>query len=99
MIENLSYDRRIFDRGDDFHGAAAGLAGGDVDVEYALEPLRPTHGNVALGRGSVWCLVGGLAALAPPGRRDQCPVLAVGGEHTVISSLSCFLVILITAGR
>ncbi len=51
--------------------------------EYPFEPLRPGHGGVALGRGSLWCRVDGLAALAAPGGSDQCPVLAVGCEHAV----------------
>ena len=34
--------------GDDLHGAAAGLAGFDVDVEHALESLCPSHGDVPL---------------------------------------------------
>ena len=48
-------DVGIFDAGDDLHGIAAGLAGFDIDAEYALEPLGPCHGGMALGRGLVLC--------------------------------------------
>ena len=53
--------------------------------EYPLEPLRPAHGGMALGGSSVLWFIGrgGLAARAPPGRRDQCPVFTVRGKHAV----------------
>jgi hypothetical protein len=38
--QNLLNHQRIFDAGDDLDVVAAGLAGLDVDVEYALEALR-----------------------------------------------------------
>ena len=44
VIEDFLDDHRVFDTGDDFHGAAARLADLDVDVEYPLEALRPRHG-------------------------------------------------------
>ena len=42
---------RVFNAGDDFHGAAAAAAGLDVDIENTLEPLRPCHRRSPL----CWC--------------------------------------------
>jgi hypothetical protein len=38
--EDLLDQHRSFDAGDDLDGAAAAVAGLDVDVEYALQALR-----------------------------------------------------------
>ncbi|MFT7460893.1 MAG: hypothetical protein ACI909_003583, partial [Planctomycetota bacterium] len=35
---------RIFDAGDDFHGATASTAGLDVNVKHPLDALCPRHG-------------------------------------------------------
>jgi len=35
-------DHRIFNAGDDVHGAAAFMAGFNIDVEHLLEPLCPS---------------------------------------------------------
>ena len=85
MGEYLADDVGIFDAGDDLHGIAAGLAGFDIDAEYALKPLGPCHGGMALGRGLVLCRMGscGFASLAASSRSDQCPVLTVGCEDAV----------------
>ena len=85
MGEYLADDVGIFDAGDDLHGIAAGLAGFDIDAEYALKPLCPCNGGMALGRGLVLCRMGscGLASLAASSRSDQCPVLTVGCEDAV----------------
>ena len=83
MIEDLADDQRVFNAGNDLHWAAANMAGFDIDAEHALEPLCPGHGGMALGGCSVLCFIGGLAALAAPGRCDQRPVLAVGCEHAM----------------
>ena len=40
VVEDLLDDQRIFDAGDDLDGAAAALAGLDVDVEHTLQALR-----------------------------------------------------------
>ena len=85
MGEYLPDDVRIFDAGDDLHGSAAGLASLDIDVEHALEALRPGHDDMAFD-GCPFCKsIGsiGIASLAPAGRRDQCPVIAVGGEYAM----------------
>ena len=85
MGEYLADDVGIFDAGDDLHGIAAGLAGFDIDAEYALKPLYPCHGGMVLGRGLVLCRMGscGFASLAASSRSDQCPVLTVGCEDAV----------------
>ena len=54
MGEYLPDDLRIFDAGDDLHGSAAGLASPDIDVEHALEALRPGHDDMAFG-GCSFC--------------------------------------------
>jgi hypothetical protein len=41
VIKDLLDHYRVFNAGDDFHGAAAAAAGLDVDIENTLEPLRP----------------------------------------------------------
>ena len=41
MGKYLVNDRRIFNTGDHFDGATAFTARLDVDIEYALETLRP----------------------------------------------------------
>ncbi len=85
VVEYLPDHLGIFDAGDDLHGSAAGLASLDIDVEHALEALRPGHDDMAFG-GCPFCKsIGsiGIASLAPAGRRDQCPVIAVGGEYAM----------------
>jgi hypothetical protein len=69
VIENLADDDGVFDAGDDLHGAAAGLAGRDVDVEYPLEALRPVHGGMAFGGCSVYGCIGrfGFSTLSATG--------------------------------
>ena len=75
---------RIFNAGDDFDGAATFWARFNVDVEHPFEPLCPGHGCQALRRRWIWCLFKclNLSTLAPPGRCDQRPVLAIRCEHT-----------------
>jgi hypothetical protein len=40
MRQDLFDDHRVFDAGDNFHRATAGLTGLDIDPEHALETLR-----------------------------------------------------------
>ncbi len=57
----------------------------NLDLEHALEALRPGHGCVTLG----WRLVVGVirraavVAFTALGRRHERPMPAVGGEHAV----------------
>lgn len=51
VIKDLLDHYRVFNAGDDFHGAAAAAAGLDVDIENTLEPLRPCHRRSPL----CWC--------------------------------------------
>ena len=48
MLENLFNDRRIFDTGNNLDGTATILTGFNVDIEYALQSLRPSHGGASL---------------------------------------------------
>src|SRR5690606_39890629 len=81
VIKDLLDHYRVFNAGDDFHGAAAAAAGLDVDIENTLEPLRPCHRRSPL----CWCCRfishPDLVAPAPFCRRDQRPVPTVGCEH------------------
>lgn len=88
VVENLADDDGIFDAGDDLHGAAAGLASGDVDVEHALEALCRGHGGMTFGGGLVRGFVRrvGFSSLTTPGRSNQCSMFAVGREHAVTNS-------------
>src|SRR5258708_7141346 len=49
VLENLADQLRVLNTGDDLQRPAAVLAGLDVDVEDALQALRPTHGHVPRG--------------------------------------------------
>jgi hypothetical protein len=49
VFENLADQLRVLNTGDDLQRPAAVLAGLDVDVEDALQALRPTHGHVPRG--------------------------------------------------
>jgi len=82
MVQNPFDDCRVLDAGDDLDGAAALLAGFDVDLEYPFKTLRPGHGGAALG-GS-FSFVG--RAFAAPGGRHLRTVFAVGGKHAVEAS-------------
>ena len=78
--------KRIFDAGDDLHGAAADTADFDVDIEHTLQALRPAHRCPALNRhGCFWPGCCGLMTSATPSRRHQRSVLTVEREHAVIS--------------
>ncbi len=59
---------------------AAGAADFDVNVEDTFKPLCPYHRRSPLC--GCWRLIDhpDRVALAPPGRRHQCPVLAVGRD-------------------
>ncbi len=85
--EDLINYHWIFDAGDDLDVAAAVLAGLDVDVENALEPLRPAHGGPAFDR--CWAVRRicrtGLVALTALGRRHLRTMRTVGGEHAMKS--------------
>ena len=85
VVEYLPDHYRILGAGNDFHWATTGLARLDADVKHPLEPLSPGHDDMAFG-GCPFCKsIGsiGIASLAPAGRRDQCPVIAVGGEYAM----------------
>ena len=45
MPQDLRYQRRILDAGDDPECAATFRTGLDVDGEVAFEPLHPAHGG------------------------------------------------------
>ena len=50
VLENLFDDSRVFNTGNHFNGTATMLTGFNVDIEYSLQPLRPSHGSVSLYR-------------------------------------------------
>ena len=73
----------IVDRGDNLDHPATVLAGFNVEVEHALEALRPAYGGAALG-GCFGCVGAGRFA-ATACRRDRCAVWTVRGEHAVVA--------------
>lgn len=84
--EDLVDNFRIFDASNNPCGAATVLASCNVNVEYALEPLRPGHCRVLFRKSpllSACC--GALAALAASCGRDLCAVLAVWREDTMVA--------------
>ena len=101
VSEYLLDNHGVFNAGDHYDAAATFSARLDIGVEDALEALRPGHGCATFDRHLLLRLTGrfGLVAFAPPSRCHQRTVFAVRGKHAIISSLSCFLVILITTGR
>ena len=79
MRQNLTPNHRVPDAGDDPHRTAAGLTDLNIDPEYALEALRPGHGEPAGSRRALLHLIRRLASGAPaPTRlRHQGPVWTV----------------------
>ncbi len=79
--QNLPNHHRVLDAGDHPHLTAAVLAALQIELEDPLQPLRPAHGAVALGRraGGRHC-----RAAPPPRRRDLRPPPVVRREHAVI---------------
>lgn len=85
MGEYLLDHHGVFNAGDHFHDAATFATCLDIDVENALQSLRPGHGCATFGLRLVLRFIGrlGLAASATPGGRHQSAVLAIGGKYTV----------------
>ena len=50
MIQNLFNDCWVFDTGNNLDGTATMLTGFNVDIEYSLQSLRPSHGGLSLFR-------------------------------------------------
>ncbi len=74
---------RVFDTGDNLELTSAVPAGGNIDIEHPLEPLRPAHSHMGirgfLSRGGL-----GLIALASLGWCHLRPMPAVGGEYAMV---------------
>ena len=85
MIQYPIDDVLVLDTRDDPDRSATKTADLDVDVENALQSLRPGHGCATFGLRLVLRFIGrlGLAASATPGGRHQSAVLAIGGKYTV----------------
>ena len=85
MHEDRLDQRWILNAGDDPDGTAARPTGLDIDVEHALQALRPRHGGVTLGWRLVLCVIRRAAVVAstPFRRRHERPVPAVRCEHAV----------------
>ena len=80
--EDLLDHHRVFDAGNDSERTGTFPAGLDVDVENALQSLRPGHRGPAFGGRLGLRLIerSGFVALAPFGRRHRCTVFAVRGQ-------------------
>ncbi len=83
MVEDALDDSGIFDAGDDLHRTATYLAGFNVDVEHALEALRPAHGGAALD--GCFGTLGTWRFAAATGGGVRCAVWTVRGEHAVVA--------------
>jgi len=93
VSEYLLDNHGVFNAGDHFDAAATLSAHLDIDVEDALEALRPEpapdlirgHDRPTFGRRLVLRLIRrfGRVTLTPFGGRHQRTVLAVRGEYTV----------------
>jgi len=83
MIEDLPDHDGILDTGDDPGGAAAFAACLNLDIEDALQTLRPGHGSTRFGGHLRFHRYPGVVALTPPCWRHQLPELAVRCKHTV----------------
>lgn len=70
---NLLDNHRVFNTGDHVDAAATLSAHLNIDVEDALEALRPSHGRATFGRRLVLRLIRrfGFVALTPFGGRHQ----------------------------
>jgi len=75
----------VFDAGDNPGSTSAPAADLDVYIEDALEPLRPSHYRVALGRCPDLSVVGGLWLFAAPCWSDQSSKAMVRGKDTVVA--------------
>ena len=74
MLENLFDDRRVFDTavrriGDHFNGTATMLTSFNVDIEYSLQPLRPSHRDVTFSRDAIFFPIAYAAPSGPVVRR------------------------------
>jgi hypothetical protein len=78
----LPDDQRIFNAGNHPGPATAGLARFHIDIEYPLEPLRPTHGHMTLGGAFIlrFSCYFGLITFTPLRRCDQRTMLVVGAN-------------------
>lgn len=87
MSQYLLDHHWIFDTGDDLDAAAAFTASLDINIENALEALRPGHGRAAFGWHLVLRLIRhfSLVAFTTLGRRHPGAVFAVGCEHAMKS--------------
>ena len=76
MRENPDDHGQIFDGGDEFQASATMWAVFDVDIEHALEQLRPTHARRrAMGVPGCMCV-----GLVRP-RNDRGAQSGIGREH------------------
>ena len=86
MGQYLVDDDLIFDASDDLYGAATAGAGFHVDIEHALEALRPGHRGVTFdGRFGLTIVVASRAFAATCGSDLGTPVM-IGSQHTVVAN-------------
>ena len=83
MVEELLDLHGIFNAGDDPDVPAAFSTRFDIDMEDALQALRPAHGKRAVRRMFWFIRPLGLGVLAPLRGCHHGTVLAVGGKHAV----------------
>jgi len=76
-------DRGIIYAGDHSDRSGTAFANFNIKVEYPFEPPGPGHFLTLLFGGCFLIVMVDGFALAPPGRGDGHPVMAVGGEDAV----------------
>ncbi len=83
VLENLADQLRVLNTGDDLQRPAAVLAGLDVDVEDALQALRPTHGHVP--RGCPRLFLRRAVCATELGRHDPRSQAMIRRKHPVVT--------------
>jgi hypothetical protein len=73
VIKDLRERLRVFDTGDDLDGTVAFAVCLNLDVEYAFQSLRPSHGGTPLGGRLRFIGCPGLVTLASFCRRHKQP--------------------------
>jgi hypothetical protein len=75
----------LLDASDDFDRPAAATTNCNVDIEYALESLGPSHSSMALGRCPYFRICARLMCLATPGRSDFPAPAVIWGRDAMIT--------------
>ena len=75
----------LLDASDDFDRPTAATANLNVDIEYGLESLGPSHSSMALGRCPYSRICARLKCLATSGRSDFPAPAVIWGKDAVVA--------------